>query len=94
MREEPEHLVLRAFVLALEPLGGSTMELAASVGQKRAVGGLLDERVLEAVLGIRPATGDAEEVEPLQLVERVLAVSGAEHGLEQRQAEVPTERGC
>ncbi len=41
-----------------------------SLGDQRAVRGLLDQRVLEAVLGLGPSPALADEVQALQLVQR------------------------
>ena len=57
---------------SLEPLGGTTMQSRARVSAtQQAVRGLLDERMLEAVLRLRPAALGADEVETLKLVQRV-----------------------
>src|SRR5207302_10333399 len=56
--------------------------------------GLLDQRMLEAVLGLRPPAAFADEIEPLKLVQaRANVLLPDEHALEQRQAEATAERG-
>ena len=94
VREQAEHLSLSPLVLALEPVGGGAVQRASSIGEQRAICGLLDQRVLEAVLGKRPAPGRSQEVESLELVERVFGSVSLDHCLEQREPELPPERGC
>ena len=55
VREQAENLALAARVPRLEPLGGAPVEASPLLGEERAVRGLLDERVAEAVLRLWPA---------------------------------------
>lgn len=92
VREEPENLTVSSVVLALEPHGRRAVQVLAPVREKGAVGRLLDEGVLEAVLGLRPASRHPDEVEPLELVERMLDALAVGDSLEQREAEVAPQR--
>jgi hypothetical protein len=55
MREQPGDLVLAAGVALLEPLGRHAVHPLPVLLDERSVGRLLDQRVLEAILGLRPA---------------------------------------
>ena len=59
-----------AGVWRLEPLGRAAVQAVRVLGHQRAVRGLLDQRVLEAVLGLGPPPALADQVQPLQLGER------------------------
>src|SRR6266542_6105097 len=65
MREQAQHLRLVAAVALLEPLGGPAVQPRPRRREQRAIGGLLDQRVPEAVLRLRPAPALLEEPEPL-----------------------------
>jgi len=77
-------------VLLLEPFGSLPVQRSSRLREDRAVGGLLDQRVAKAVLGLGPAARLPDELEPLKLVQRVLR-RGSEHAFEERQAERPAE---
>ena len=92
MGEQADDLVRVAGVLALQPLGGPPVQPVRVSADERPVGGLLDQRVLEAVLGLRPAPLGADQVEPLQLVRaRRARRRSRRHALEQRQPEPAPE---
>ena len=60
----------------------------------RAVDGLLDQDVLEAKLGLRPAAALPQQVEPLQLAQRLAQLLlAAADAREQREREVAAEHG-
>ena len=86
-------LVLTPGVPRLQPLRGLAMQAVPIGGDQRAVRGLLDQRVLEAVLGLGPSTSLTHQVQAHQVVQRLPhhALLGADHGLEQRQPELPAE---
>ena len=88
--EHPEHLVEVCRVLLLEPFGCLPVQRSSRLREDRAVGGLLDQRVPEAVLGLGPAARLPDELEPLELVQRVLR-RGSEHAFEERQPERPAK---
>src|SRR4051794_1048072 len=67
------------------------MQSRPLLGEERPVRGLLDERVAEAVLRLRPAPALTQEAEALQLVEGVGA-NLSQHALEQRQRKGAPER--
>ena len=70
------------------------MQLAAAVGDEAAVGGLLDEDVVEAVLERRPASGLFEEVEQVELAQRHIHVGARiADGGEDFDVELPAEDG-
>ncbi len=93
MREQPGDLVLVAGVALLEPLGRHAVHPLAVVLDERSVRRLLDQGVLEAVLGLRPAAALAQEVQSLEFGERGadLAVAVGRQCLQQRQAELSAE---
>ena len=94
MREQTEHLFLTSGVAFLEPFGGAAVQARPIGGEHAAVRALLDQRVFESVLGLRPATLLAHEIETLELVERLSrgAISAGD-SLQQRNPEVPPEHG-
>ena len=77
-------------MLLLEPFGSLPVQRSSRLREDRAVGGLLDQRVPKAVLGLGPAARLPDELEPLKLVQRVLR-RGSEHAFEERQPERPAE---
>ena len=91
MGEQAEHLGITTLVPFLEPLGCPLMQARSLVGEQRPVGRLLDERMAESVLRLRPAPAPAEQAEPLEFVERV-ARNVAEHPLEERERKRAAER--
>src|SRR4051794_13977950 len=93
VRELAGDLVLRSRVALLEPLRGLAVEAVAILRDEGAVRGLLDQDVLEAELRLRPTAAFSEEVEPLELHERVPRASVADHRVEQRETELPPEHG-
>src|SRR5207247_8717224 len=90
--EQAERLLVTLAVPRLEPLRRATVEALTRVDEERPVRRLLDQGVLEPELGRGPPPALAQEVEPLELVERVceLAVRRS-HAFEQRQPEVAAE---
>src|SRR5207248_6489496 len=69
------------------------MQAPPRLREHRPVGRFLDQRVLEAVLRLRPAAALADQVESLELVEgRPDVAVAAEHAFEERQAEPAAER--
>ena len=92
IREQAEHLGVALRVPLLEPLRGAPMQLRALLGEERPVRRLLDERVAEAVLRLRPAAALAQEAEALQLVEGVER-HFSQYAFEQRQREGAPQRG-
>ncbi len=91
--EQAHDLVEVVGVAALEPLRRPTVEGRARVTEQQPVGGLLDERMLEPVLGLRPAPLGADQVETLQLVQGVGHLAVQRHdALEQLEAEAAAER--
>ena len=90
--EQPVHLLQRVGIPGLEPLGGARVQRVPAFGDERAIGALLDQRVLEAVLGLGPAALLPHEVEPLQLEQRPGQIRAvADHAREQRQAEAAAD---
>ena len=89
--EQRERVVGRVGA-ALEPDRRLAMQAPPLAADDRAVDGLLDQDVLEAKLGLRPAAALAQQVEPLQLAERLaqLLLAAGDAG-EQREAEVAAE---
>ena len=67
VREQAEHLVAVLGVPLLEPAHRLAVELLAVGGEQRPVRGLLDQRVLEPVLGLGPAASLADQVDALEL---------------------------
>src|SRR5579864_1901975 len=93
MCEQPEHLVVVAGVTVLEPLGRASVQLRALRTEQRAVCRFLDERMLEAILRLRPPPALLQETESLQFVERI-DPAVLDDAFEQRQRESTAERGC
>jgi hypothetical protein len=90
--QQPGNLVLTAGVRLLEPRSRLAVQADTLLGYQRSIRSLLDERVLEPELRFGPAAALADQIEPLEMGERgpdVDAVAG--NGLEQRQAELPSE---
>jgi hypothetical protein len=64
--QHPEYLVEVRRVLLLEPFGSLPVQRSSRLREDRAIGGLLDQRVPKAVLGLGPAARLSDEVEPLE----------------------------
>ena len=84
---------LRARRAVAQDFGGAAMQRLTAALEKALVGGVLDQRVLEAVGRLRPIALDEQEVglgEPLQSrSQRALIEAG--HGLEQRVREIAAQ---
>ena len=92
VREQPQHLALAARVALFQPLRRSPVQLRPSGATQGPVRGLLDQRMMEAALRLRPPAALLDEPEPLQLVERFARVAVLEDAVEQRQREAAPER--
>ena len=70
------------------------MELLASAAQQGAVGGILHQRVLEGVLGIRRRPAPEDQLGALQLLQRIiqLLLRHSGDGADQLVGELPPER--
>src|SRR5204862_881541 len=82
--EKSEDLCIAPGVPLLEPLRRAAVQTCACRPQQGAVRGLLDQRVAEAVLRLRPAAALLDQPETLQLVQRVSGPA-REHAPEQRE---------
>src|SRR5262245_45967419 len=71
VRKQAEHLGVALPVSLLEPLRRPPVQLPPLFGEERPVRRLLDQRVPEAVLRLRPAAALTQQAESLQLVEGV-----------------------
>src|SRR5262249_45337894 len=71
VRQKAEHLGVALRVSLLEPFRRAPVQLPSLFGEERPVRRLLDERVPEAVLRLRPTAGLTQQAESLQFVESV-----------------------
>ena len=95
MRQQPRDLLLSAFVPRLQPGGRLAVQAVAVDGDQRAVRGLLDQRVLEPVLGLGPAPALADQIQPHQVQQRLPngTLLPVHHRLQEGQTELPPEHG-
>ncbi len=95
VRKQARDLFLPAFVPRLQPGGRLAVQAVSVDGDQRAVRGLLDERVLEPVLGLGPATALTDQVQPHQIEQRLpnSTILAFDHRLEEGQTELPPEHG-
>ena len=92
VREQSVDLFLVAGIPFFQPPGRAAMQARAVRGEHASVRALLDQRVLEAVLRLRPAPFLTDEVEPLEIVQGLpRRAVAARNALEERHAEVSPE---
>jgi len=90
--EHAQHLFLVPRVPSLQPLRRPAVQRRPAAGEDRPVRRLLDQSMLEPILGLRPPPALPDQVQSLQLVERSPEVPlPAGHALQQRQAEPPPQ---